>query len=88
MTSTSRYRVQSLQQVQISTSLHHERIMLAPLSHSEATTLAVGLRRWLLKGFEGTCFSTLKIRHSWLTKREKNVTNTSHFPVFAKQFVT
>lgn len=71
MTSTSRYRVQSLQQVQISTSLHHERIMLAPLSHSEATTLAVGLRRCLLKGFEGTCFSTLKIRHSWLTKREK-----------------
>nr|YP_009033623.1 alpha subunit of RNA polymerase [Klebsormidium flaccidum]AHZ11005.1 alpha subunit of RNA polymerase [Klebsormidium flaccidum] len=71
MTPTSRYRVQSLQQVQISTSLHHERIMLAPLSHSEATTLAVGLRRCLLKGFEGTCFSTLKIRHSWLTKREK-----------------
>nr|WKT07361.1 RNA polymerase alpha subunit [Klebsormidium nitens] len=71
MTPTSRYRVQSLQQVQISTSLHHERIMLAPLSHSEATTLAVGLRRCLLKGFEGTCFSTLKIRHSWLTKRGK-----------------
>nr|YP_010932769.1 RNA polymerase alpha subunit [Klebsormidium elegans]WKT06717.1 RNA polymerase alpha subunit [Klebsormidium elegans] len=71
MTPTSRYRVQSLQQVQISTSLYQERIMLAPLSYSEATTLAVGLRRCLLKGFEGTCFSTLKIRHSWLTKKEK-----------------
>ena len=45
--------------------------MLAPLSYSEATTLAVGLRRCLLKGFEGTCFGTLKIRHSWLTKKGK-----------------
>nr|WKT06607.1 RNA polymerase alpha subunit [Klebsormidium dissectum]WKT07694.1 RNA polymerase alpha subunit [Klebsormidium sp. SEV1-VF17pt] len=71
MTPTSRYRVQSLQQAQISTSLHHERIMLAPLSQSEATTLAVGLRRCLLKGFEGTCFSTLKIKHPWVTKNKK-----------------
>lgn len=70
MTLPSRYRVQSLQQAQVSNSLYHERIMLAPLSHSEATTLAVGLRRCLLKGFEGTCFSTLKIQHSWLAKKE------------------
>lgn len=70
MTLSSRYRVQSLQQAQVSNSLYHERIMLAPLSHSEATTLAVGLRRCLLKGFEGTCFSTLKIQHSWLAKKE------------------
>lgn len=70
MTLASRYRVQSLQQAQVSNSLYHERIMLAPLSHSEATTLAVGLRRCLLKGFEGTCFSTLKIQHSWLAKKE------------------
>lgn len=71
MTPTSRYKIQSLQKVQISNSLHHERIMLAPLSHSEAITLAVGLRRCLLKGFEGTCFSTLKIKHSWLVEKEK-----------------
>ncbi len=71
MTLTSKYKIQSLRKVQISNSLHHERIMLAPLSHSEATTLAVGLRRCLLKGFEGTCFSTLKIKHSWLAKKEK-----------------
>nr|YP_010932877.1 RNA polymerase alpha subunit [Klebsormidium mucosum]WKT07141.1 RNA polymerase alpha subunit [Klebsormidium mucosum] len=70
MTLPSKYRVQSLQQAQVSNSLYHERIMLAPLSHSEATTLAVGLRRCLLKGFEGTCFSTLKIQHSWLAKKE------------------
>jgi DNA-directed RNA polymerase alpha subunit len=71
MTPTSRYRVQSLQHAQISTSLHHERIMLAPLSQSEATTLAVGLRRCLLKGFEGTCFSTVKIKHPWVTQNKK-----------------